>query len=150
MRKKIAHDEYEKVLAELRTVELRGDRVTACSATVRETRVIAGARCVVATTFRVHCFLAEPGLRVHATLVRVEIGAEGGDWFAIGRFESRDDAPLGLRLDPFRAYKAAYADAEYALRFSQRFKAHLALAEAALISHSTRAPAPRRGSVSRL
>lgn len=81
----------------------------------------------------------------------MSIRAPGGvERFSMGRFDSREDAPRGLRFDAFRAYKAACSRAGNALRHSERFKAHLALAEAAAISRSTRAPAPRQGSASRL
>ncbi|MGE4240714.1 hypothetical protein [Ramlibacter sp.] len=151
MRKKAVHDVYQGVLVELRTAELRGDPEPAYSASARETRVVAGVLCEIETTFRVGCVVDEPELRQHATLVCVSIGALGGvQWFSTGRFDSREDAPRGLRFDAFRAYKAAYARAGDALRHSQRFKAHLALTEAAAISRSTRAPAPRQGSASRL
>lgn len=151
MRKKAIHDVHQGVLAELRTAELRGDPEPAHSASARETRVVAGALCEIETSFLVGCVVDEPEGRAHATLVCVSIGAPGGaQRFSIGRFDSREDAPRGLRFNAFRAYKAAYARAEHALRISQRFEAHVALAEAAVISRSTRAPAPRQGSASRL
>lgn len=151
MRKKAVHDLYQGVLAELRTAELRGDPEPAYSASARETRVVGGALCEIETSFLIGCVVDEPEGREHATLVCVSICEPGrGGWFSIGRFDSREDASRGLRFDAFRAYKAAYARAGDALRHSQRFKAHLALTEAALLARSTPAPTSRARSVSRL
>lgn len=151
MSPKTAQDLHQDALAEVPTCGPSQKRGVVCSATRRETRVIAGARCEVATTFRAGCVPGMPAQPVQAVSVRVEIGsARSGDWFAIGKSEWRADDSGAARFDAFRSYKEAYARAEHALRHSQRFKAHLARAEAAEISRSTSPASTRAASATRL